>query len=61
MVIWPLDETTRPASPPVLAKVTAPMLPDVSSWSVKAADPDFVTEPKTGGSWVMVTGLTVRV
>ena len=59
MVIAPLDETVRPAPPPV--KVTAPRLPVVVSWSVKVADPVVVTEPEVGVAWLMVTVLTVRV
>ena len=57
MVIAPLDETVRPAPPPV--KVTAPRLPVVVSWSVKVADPVVVTEPEVGVAWVMAP--TVRV
>ena len=61
VVILPLDETMSPEPPPVLAKVTAPMLPVVVSWSVKPADPDFVTEPDVGAVWAMVTGWTTRM
>ena len=56
MAIEPLDEMVRPVPPPV--KVTAPLLPVVLSWSVKAADPVLVTEPEVGPAWVMP--LTVR-
>ena len=50
----------RAAPPPVLAKVTGPLLPVVLSWSVNAADPVVVTEPENGVVWVKMTGLTVR-
>ena len=59
VVIAPLDETVRPAPPPV--NVAGPMLPVVVSWSAKAADPATVTEPEVGVAWLMVTVLTVRV
>ena len=58
-MIDPLDETVRPA--PLPAKVTAPMLPFVLSWLVKAPDPVVVTEPDVELVWVMRTGLTVRL
>ena len=50
----------RAAPPPVLAKVTGPLLPVVLSWSVNAADPVVVTEPEVGPIWVMEY-VTVRV
>ena len=61
VVTLPLDETVRPAPPPVLAKVTGPLLPVVLSWSVKAADPVVVTEPENGAVWLIRTGWTLRV
>ncbi len=57
----PLDETSSPTPPPVLAKLTGPLGTFVSSWSVKADDPVTVTEPEVGLVWVMVTALTVSV
>ena len=60
VVTLPLDETVRPAAPPVVVKVTG-TLSVVVSWSVKAAEPIVATEPDLGVDWVMEMLVTVRM
>jgi hypothetical protein len=64
VVTPPVEETTTWVEVGGLAVstyATAPLLPAVTSWLVKAAEADVVTEAVVGADWVIVTAVTVSV
>lgn len=60
-MIAPVGETVSAGVVAVVLKVTVPGLPFTWSWALNVADVTVETVAVTGGAWVRVVAVTVRV